>query len=90
MEQPPKIHVNGHYSVMHPVFQKLGSVSSWFLKSGAHITKYGFNKICQICEHLATGKSKHCGHLQIFFGKATRPRSECIPRIIDFFLHLSH
>ena len=36
------------YSVMHPKFQKGGSVDPWFSKSGAHITKYRYDDTCHL------------------------------------------
>ena len=35
-------------AVMHPEFQRWGSVGPWFSKIGAHIAKYEFDEISQL------------------------------------------
>ena len=35
-------------TVMHPEFQKWGSVGPWFSKNGAHVTNCGFDDFHQL------------------------------------------
>ena len=42
---------NGSDAVIHPEFQKWGSMGPWFSKNGAHIRKCGFDDFCQLLLH---------------------------------------